>query len=327
MLIFYIEISERILEMSWANVILLYTMNQRIVSMSSVHKAFGLSPVLQGIDCAIREGTVFGLVGLNGAGKTTLIRLLAGLLKPDTGAVSVAGFDPWNHAPSFYTKVGIVLEHDGFVGNLQIRDNIELFAQAKALSSSTVERYIERFWHDSVITTDTKRVKYLSRGQKMQCALCRAFMGTPSVVLLDEPTVALDMEAYDHFCSLVMAAKERGAAVCISSHQFETIEQLCDTVGILHNGVIDKTITLPYSTENSQWRIATAENEAVRKLLSEVSGSAPVFRNGAWFVELSAPQQQVPDIIRRCSTVESDIYEVARCSESLKETIKRMYGV
>ena len=88
------------------------------------------------------------------------------------------------------------------------------------------------------ISPRRKKVKYLSRGQKMQCAICRAFLSRPDVHFLDEPTVALDVDAIDHFYSLVMRARGRGATVFISSHQLSAIEDLCDSVGMLHNKAI-----------------------------------------------------------------------------------------
>ncbi|MBD3244038.1 MAG: ATP-binding cassette domain-containing protein, partial [Chitinivibrionales bacterium] len=211
-------------------------MDTPVVSTTDLRKRFGAHRVLCGVDLHIEHGSLFGLVGLNGAGKTTLIRLLLGLLKPESGDVRVAGKAPWRHESSMYRAIGAVLEHDGFWGNLSFAQNIRVFADARGVSRGETDEYLRRYWSGSDILESTRKVRTFSRGQRTQCALCRAFLGWPPVCLLDEPTVGLDIDSYDRFHRLVREARERGAAVLVSSHQLETIEELCDRVGLLRGG-------------------------------------------------------------------------------------------
>ncbi len=213
-------------------------MDSSLVYTTDLRKRFGAHQVLDGVELRIGGGTVYGLVGLNGAGKTTLIRLLLGLLEPDSGDARVAGRIPWRHEPSLYREIGPVLEHDGFWGSLTFMSNIRLFADARGVSREQTDRYLRRFWDGADILGSSRKVRTFSRGQRTQCALCRAFLGWPRVCLLDEPTVGLDVDSYDRLHQLVREARGRGAAVLISSHQLETIEQLCDRIGLLRAGVL-----------------------------------------------------------------------------------------
>ena len=106
-------------------------MGAPLIVVHSLRRGFGATPVLQGLDLDVGGGTVFGLVGRNGAGKTTLIRVLLGLLRSEGGSVSVLGYDPWHHEPAYYRSTGVVLEHDGFFGNLTFSQNMVFYARAR----------------------------------------------------------------------------------------------------------------------------------------------------------------------------------------------------
>jgi ABC-type multidrug transport system ATPase subunit len=220
-----------------------------IIDVKNLRRAFGKAVVLEDVSLRVEAGGVYGLVGLNGAGKTTLIRVLLGLIGRDEGSVEIAGFDPWRHEAAFYRTVGVALESDGFFGNLTVRENLRIFAGAKGVSQKDADRYLEEYWGGTDIfcrgdrlqsPAPPRKVKHLSRGQRVQCGLCRAFLGWPSVYFFDEPVVSLDFLAYEHFKTMVGEAKSRGAAVLISSHQLEVIDDLCDRVGILKGGRLDE---------------------------------------------------------------------------------------
>ena len=115
-----------------------------IIRCENLLKQFGRHVVIEDCSFDITQGSIFGLVGLNGAGKTTLIRVLLGLLKPSGGAVSVLGHVPWDHPESLYQRTGVVLENDGFSGNMTVRDNLRIFAAAKGLTWESVEAYVRR---------------------------------------------------------------------------------------------------------------------------------------------------------------------------------------
>jgi ABC-type multidrug transport system ATPase subunit len=304
-------------------------MRKTVIDARDLSKSFGKNAIFERCGISLEEGSVFGLVGLNGAGKTTLIRLLLGLLKPDAGNVSVLGFDPWQHNPEYYRRLGVMLEHDGFAGNLTVAENLKIYASAKGIGFSQVKEYVERFWKDTFIARELaegkKKVKFLSRGQKVQCAMCRAFLSWPRAYFLDEPTVSLDVDAYDHFCMLVRHASSLGATILISSHQLSAIEELCPEVGMLH----DKNVTLLKSGAETgilrQWLVRCGPQEEYGKAMEALCGFPALYEGGAWHIRFAGPNDPVPEIISRLAAMGCEIREVRPETDSIKERIRSRY--
>lgn len=295
-----------------------------IIKITDVHKSFGTSSILKGVFLEMDANTVYGLVGLNGAGKTTFLRLLLGLLKPDLGTITVAGQNPWSHSESYYSNLGVVLEHDGFWGNLTIKENLKIFASAKKLQWNDVLQYIDQFWGTTVIGLSDKKVKHLSRGQRMQCALCRAFLGWPAVVFLDEPAIALDMTAYDHFKTIARYARDRGAAMIISSHQLDTIDDLCDRVGNLSCG---KLHDLEKNVDNGffNWSLWTDNNSMWKKILVENDCRNVTWKNDIWSFCIDNPQGKIPLVIRQLVEAGCKIFQIKQDASGFADTIRSMY--
>ncbi|NLP03158.1 MAG: ABC transporter ATP-binding protein [Fibrobacter sp.] len=282
-----------------------------IITAENIWKSFGKYSILEDLSLQVDEGLVYGLVGLNGAGKTTLLRLLLGNLRADSGNISVRGFNPWEHREEFYRGIGVVLEHDGFWGNLTVRENLSIYAAAKGISAAEAESYFAEYWKDTDIFNSKKKVKYLSRGQKMQCAICRAFLGWPKVLFLDEPVVALDITAYDHFCRMVREARDRGAAMIISSHQLEIIDKLCGRIGVLR----DKHLVELNREICSQWAVVTDDSPQWKSLI-EKAGGLNIIYDGYWRFEIDHPDTAIPELISSLVSAGCRIREVRQERDS-----------
>lgn len=293
------------------------------ILLNEVKKTFGNHTVLNGVSLQVDKSVAYGLVGLNGAGKTTLLRLMLGILKTDSGTITINGFDPWNHKVDFYTRLGVVLDHDGFWGNLTIKENLKIFSAAKKLTWSETEKYITQFWSDTVIATADKKVKHLSRGQRVQCSLCRAFLGWPDVLLLDEPAVALDMTAYAHFRMIVKNAKERGAALIISSHQLDTIDDLCDRVGNLSSGILDDLQC--GNSGHVRWLLFTSAICDCLPLLSECGCTNINSSNGRWDFLVNNPQTTIPAIVEKMVRCQYPVFEIRPETTGFSDTIRSIY--
>jgi ABC-type multidrug transport system ATPase subunit len=123
--------------------------------------------------------------------------------------------------------MGIVLDSDGFNGNLTFLENLQFFAKLKGLSNSSLDNIVEKYW--SHLSTKENPVKQFSKGERMQCSLARAFLGEPQIILLDEPTINLDFKGVELLKRLVLDSKMRGATTIISSHSFGAISSMCDS--------------------------------------------------------------------------------------------------
>ncbi len=296
------------------------------VSVKNIYKKFGNREVLQDLSLSLHAGTVFGLVGLNGTGKTTLIRILLGLLEADSGTSTVLGMNPAEQRRGYYRRVGVVLEHNGFFGNLTVRDNLSFFAGARGVSKQEMENYFNLYWSDTAIGNDTKRVKYYSRGQKMQCALCRAFLGWPEVYFLDEPVAALDMEAYNRFCAMIRKAQAEGATIIISSHQLDAIEDLCTSVGILENGSISLLEGFSEKKNGALWYVRTERNENYKKDVERITGGAAELSDGYIQFTVSEPcEEKISALVACLVSRGASVFEVRPESRSFRKSIRQFY--
>ena len=295
-----------------------------VIAAEDISKCFGKYRIIDSLSLKVEPGCVYGLVGLNGAGKTTLLRLLLGILKPDGGTIGVLGRTPWRHEAALYRQCGVVLESDGFWGNLTAAQNCEIYAAAKGVSPRELARYLDTFWGESGLLTSPKKVNHFSRGQRMQCALCRAFIGNASAYFLDEPALALDLNAYDHFKRLVTDARERGAALIISSHQLDTIDELCDRVGILRDGTLTE-INLSRGGNNASWYVDTENREEAGGILSRAGATSIRFEHG-WHFIIGDPAEKMPGIIRSLVASGCAVREVRREKYDFGSAVRTLYA-
>lgn len=293
---------------------------QPLILAENVYKSFGKHQVIGGVSLSVDAGTVYGLVGLNGEGKTTLLKLLLQLLSPDSGVTSLFSGTNFSKRELMYRRCGVVLDHDGFWGNMTIMENLQFYADAKGIVRSELNRYLEEDWSETGLLQITKKVKHLSRGQKMQCALSRAFLGGPEILLLDEPVIALDLHAYEHFCSLIKKNRKRGAAIIISSHQLDLIDELCDRAGILK----DKSLTEINRLKKPSWLIVAEEKELWRGILEMCGAENITFQDGWKFTVNNI--DVIPECVTRLSSSGCRIYGVYETDDHFSAAIRTVFG-
>jgi ABC-type multidrug transport system ATPase subunit len=300
-------------------------MSDMVIAIEALSKSFGKHLILDNVSLAIRQGERYGLVGLNGAGKTTLIRLLLGVLKSTRGTLSVLGCDPWSHDAALFRRIGVVLEHDGFWGNLTFEQNMKIFAEARGIAWKETARYMEERWGASGLCRNPKPVKQFSRGQRMQCAIARAFLGNAQVYFFDEPAVALDVDAYEHFKGLVLAAGERGATFLISSHQLDTIDDLCGRVGMLRDRCVTELDGRGGANGKARWSLEADGLPKWGAMIREVCGNEPSWREGIWEFNAAEYQSTIPRLVRCLVQAGCDIRKVAPMAGSFGDAIREEY--
>ncbi|MFJ9176711.1 ATP-binding cassette domain-containing protein [Streptomyces sp. NPDC102360] len=207
----------------------------KAITVSGLHKSFGRTHALDGLDLDVEAGEVHGFLGPNGAGKSTTIRVLLGLLRADSGAVQLLGRDPWADAVELHRKVAYVPGDVTLWRNLSGGEVIDLYGRLRGgLDKKRKAELIERFELDP-----TKKGRTYSKGNRQKVALVAAFAAVDiDVLILDEPTSGLDPLMEGVFESYVEeAAREHGRTVLLSSHILSEVEQLCDRVSIIRKGV------------------------------------------------------------------------------------------
>ena len=208
----------------------------KVLEVKGVKKKLGKREIIKGLDLSVNEGEIFGFLGPNGAGKTTTIRMLVGLISPNEGEIVVCGKSVLSEKEQALKNVGAVVENPELYKYLSGRENLMQIARIRKVSKEEVEELIDLVGLKDRI--DDKVRKY-SLWMKQRLGLATALIGNPKLLILDEPTNGLDPSGIIDFRDVVKkAARERGMAVFISSHILSEVQNLCDRVAFINNGVI-----------------------------------------------------------------------------------------
>jgi ABC-2 type transport system ATP-binding protein len=202
------------------------------LEVSGLHKSFGGTHALDGLDLAVETGEVHGFLGPNGAGKSTTIRVLLGLLRADAGAARVLGRNPWTDAVDVHRRIAYVPGDVTLWRNLSGGEVIDLYGRLRGgLDADRRAELIERFELDP-----TKKGRTYSKGNRQKVALVAAFASDVDLLILDEPTSGLDPLMEEVFQRCVAEERDRGRTILLSSHILSEVEELCDRVSIIRKG-------------------------------------------------------------------------------------------
>jgi ABC-2 type transport system ATP-binding protein len=203
-----------------------------VASLESVSKNYDKVRALRGVNFHIRAGEVVALLGPNGAGKTTAVKLLLGLMQPNSGKVRVFGGDPVN--PENRLRTGAMLQVGRVPETLRVREHIDLFSRyyakpmpvAEVLAAAGLEKLSDRKFGE------------LSGGQKQRVLFALAICGDPDLLFLDEPTVGLDVEARRMLWDEIRRMVDRGKTVLLTTHYLQEADELADRIAVINQGEI-----------------------------------------------------------------------------------------
>jgi sodium transport system ATP-binding protein len=206
-----------------------------MIQLRSVHKRFGSTVAVEDVSFTAANGVVTGVLGPNGAGKTTMLRMIGGLIKPDSGVVAVDGLDVAASADASRRLVGILPEEVGLYDRLTVREHLEyaLALQGMAGSRGALDGLMDRL---GLLALCDRRGGALSFGERRRVALARALVHDPPNVVLDEPTNALDVLTVRQVRSEIRRLAARDVAVVVSSHVMPEIMATCDRLVVLSRG-------------------------------------------------------------------------------------------
>lgn len=203
-----------------------------MIEIDSVYKHLRGVTVLSDVNLTIKRGDVVGVKGPNGSGKTMLLRLIAGLIYPSSGTIAIKG-EPLDRG-AFPESLGLLIENPVFLPGKTGYDNLVLLASIRGVTSEeSVRSWIEKFGLDP---TDKRPFRKYSLGMKQRLGLAAAFMEEPDIVLLDEPTNALDSSGVMLFSRVVREQQCRGAALVIVSHDDQLLESGCTRIAEMTEG-------------------------------------------------------------------------------------------
>jgi ABC-2 type transport system ATP-binding protein len=288
------------------------------ILVSGLVKNFGTTRALNGLDLEVATGEVHGFLGPNGAGKTTTIRILLGLLRADTGSVSLLGGDPWRDAVSLHRRLAYVPGEVSLWPNLSGGEIIDLLGRLRGdFDRRRRDELLRRFELDP-----TKKARTYSKGNRQKVGLVAALASDAELLLLDEPTSGLDplMEAVFQDC--IREVKAQGRTVLLSSHILAEVEALCDRVSIIRLGRTVQSGSLPemrHLTRTSITAVLAAPAAGLDGLLGvhdlQVEGSQ---------VRLSVDSEHLVAVVRRLG--ELGVTSLVSHPPTLEELFLRQYG-
>ncbi|WNF27576.1 ABC transporter ATP-binding protein [Streptomyces sp. C11-1] len=204
----------------------------KAINVAGLHKSFGRTHALDGMDLSVDTGEVHGFLGPNGAGKSTTIRILLGLLRGDSGSAQLLGKDPWKDAVELHRRLAYVPGDVELWPNLTGGEAIDLLSKLRGgLDRQRLDELVERFDLDP-----TKKGRAYSKGNRQKVAIVAALASDAELLLLDEPTAGLDPLMEVVFQDVILQAKAAGRTVLLSSHILAQVEKLCDRVSIIRQG-------------------------------------------------------------------------------------------
>ena len=220
-----------------------------MIQVQGLVKSFGHTYALQEINLDVAQGQFLAIVGPNGAGKTTLLRILATLLKPTSGSVSIDGLDLVSRSGEIRRRLGFVSHQSLTYGRLTVEENLRFYGRLYDVDE--LEERVDSLLQ--LVGLESRRhdpTRTLSRGMLQRLSIARAIVHQPSLLLLDEPYTGLDQQAAEMLRTLLQTINAESRTVLMTTHNLERALELCDTVAILSSGrIVHETISEPLSTD------------------------------------------------------------------------------
>ena len=292
-----------------------------ILELKNIEKSFGEKKVLAGVSFKAEGGKAFGLLGRNGAGKTTSIRILMDVFPANSGEVLIDG------EPIDYNKIGIgyLPEERGLYPKKIILDQLTYFAELKGMSRKAAIQSID-YWLDRLGMTEyrNKRLDTLSKGNQQKIQLITALAHDPDIVILDEPFSGLDPVNAMLLKDVVKEQIAKGKIVLFSSHQMSYIEEFCDSIAILKNGVVALHGDLHDIKRDYPRDRLVVRTEKPEAILADFGTACTVMEDGALRIQLASADEKKAVMTRLVENY--DIDEVKVFEPSLNDIFVEYAG-
>jgi ABC-2 type transport system ATP-binding protein len=305
-----------------------------VIAVDGLTRRFGDVIAVDGLTLEIHPGEVFGFLGHNGAGKTTTVRLLNGLLAPDSGSARVLDLEPLNDGPALRRHTGVLTETPSLDERLTGRENLEIYADLYGVPRTEVASRIESLLEGFELAhrADEKAGAY-SKGMKQRLALARALLHQPDVLFLDEPTSGLDPVGARRVHELITRlSQEQHRTVLLCTHNLAEAQKLCGRVAVLEQG---RLVALGTPAElarrlgrSQRLEIDVAPEHvpaALEVLETRLGATDPALENGTITV-IGADRETIPDLVASLVGAGVRIYGITPQEPSLEDVYFSLHG-
>ena len=210
-----------------------------MIQIKNLSKSFGSTTAVDNVSLTIGKGELFGLLGPNGAGKSTLINVMTGLLSPDSGGVSFSGFDGMKSSRDIRRVLGLVPQELSFYLNYSAVENVRFFASLYGLTGKALSEAAQAALEFAGLSDVGKKpAKAFSGGMKRRLNIACGIAHRPEIIVLDEPTVGIDLQSRNHILRSVENLRKQGRTIIYTTHYMEEAEELCTGIAIMDKGKI-----------------------------------------------------------------------------------------
>ena len=304
------------------------------IETRSLAKAFGTTRALDGIDLTVREGSVYGLLGPNGAGKTTTIRILATLLKPDAGSVTVAGLDVVRQPDAVRRKVGLTGQYASVDEDLTGTENLVLVGRLLGLSWSAARRrsvdLLEAF---GLAEAAGRQVRTFSGGMRRRIDIAASLVTVPEILFLDEPTTGLDPRGRNQVWELVRRIAAEGTTVLLTTQYLDEADRLAERLAVIDHGRViaegtSRELKASVGANAVHVRLSDASQcDAARTVIARVLGDNIMSGSDALMIAARLTNTaQAADVLTALTHAEVNVAEFSVGTPSLDEVFLALTG-
>jgi ABC-2 type transport system ATP-binding protein len=303
-----------------------------MIETHQLTKRFGDLTAVNEVSIHVEPGEVLALLGPNGAGKTTAIRMIASILQPTSGRVVILGYDSVHQAIEIRRSIGLLTEHHGLYTRMRVHEYLDFFGRIYSLQEDVIhermEKLLERY---GLLEARNLRLGHYSKGMRQKLALVRAMLHDPPILLLDEPTSAMDPASAHLVRESIRSLRSTRRTVIVCTHNLHEAELLADRIAIIRKGKIIADGT-PEHLKRSllgspvmELRVANSLDGAVDMLPEDLH---PIAAGENWFrYQTDQPEQDNPRILRVMMEAGISVVTLAEIERSLEDVYLQVVGM
>jgi ABC-2 type transport system ATP-binding protein len=302
-----------------------------VIAADRLTRRFGARDVVKDVTLQVAQSEIVALLGPNGAGKTTTLRMLAGLIAPTSGSVTIDGIRLTRATgASLRARIGFLTEAPGLWDRLTVRENLRIYAGLYRLADAerTIDRSLDLF---GLTDRASARTIELSKGTRQKVALARTLLHEPTILLLDEPTSGLDPEVTRSVRRLLDERRAAGCSILVSTHNLDEAERLADRVAVLHERLlaIDRPAALRQRLTTGRLIVRMLGDPAayVAAARDSVGDEADVVVEGAGLtVRMTNAERHTPALVAALVAAGAEILEVRAEAPALEDVYLHLIG-
>lgn len=281
-----------------------------VIEIKNLIKTYGKSRGIDGVTLSVKQGEIYGFIGPNGAGKSTTIKVLLNLIFPNSGEAKIFGLDCVTDTTKIKEDLGYVPSEVRYYDDVKVG---EIINYAKTFKKNIDEEYIDHLIETFDVDLN-KKIFELSLGNKKKVALIQAFIHKPKLLILDEPTNGLDPLVQQKLFTELVALKNSGSTIFLSSHNLTEVEEFCDRVAIIKEGKIIEVKNIEEFANKKVKRITLKLSQNLSEEVKALGGEILEFRDSILVFNYNGDINKLLSILVKCS-VEDLIIEEKKLSE------------